>query len=251
MKNILAVLVNYGTEQINYLQQVVSELKSFKNYNVTVVVHSNIKLDQLTGIDHTFVIELEDYQLLPMTCRQTIYNNKESFDYFIFSENDHLWKEYHISKYIEYTKVLPDNRIAGLIQYEEDDTGRYYPAYHAHYDWDWNSVEEYNGKKFAHFTNIHQASFILSREQVENISTKYDFTQFLSNDHYSVKCKTNTDIYGHCGYRKLICISEFELNLIHHLPNIYINGGPGDVEYRVKQRAEEERMQAALNRLLK
>ena len=27
--------------------------------------------------------------------------------------------------------------------------------------------------------------------------------------------------------KKLICISEFEDNLIHHLPNIYINGENG------------------------
>ena len=51
--------------------------------------------------------------------------------------------------------------------------------------------------------------------------------------------------------KKVICISEFESNLIHHLPNIYIDGGPGEVEYRVKQRSEEKRMQDALIKLLK
>lgn len=248
--DILAVLVNYGTEQLNYLQQVVTELKSFNKYNVSVVVHSNIPLDEIEGIDETYVVELDDFQLLPMTCRQTIDHNREQFDYFIFSENDHLWKEHHVDKYIEYEKILPSSRISGLIQYEEDSTGRFYPAYHAHYDWDYNSVEEYGGKKFAHFTNIHQASFILSKSKLEQIRKKQNFNQFFSNDHYSVKCKTNTDIYGHAGMKKLICISEFDENLIHHLPNIYINGGPGEVEYRVKQRSDDNRMQDALKRLL-
>ena len=248
--DILAVLVNYGTEQLNYLQQVVTELKSFNKYNVSVVVHSNIPLDEIEGIDETYVVELDNFQLLPMTCRQTIDHNREQFDYFIFSENDHLWKEHHVDKYIEYEKILPSSRISGLIQYEEDSTGRFYPAYHAHYDWDYNSVEEYGGKKFAHFTNIHQASFILSKSKLEQIRKKQNFNQFFSNDHYSVKCKTNTDIYGHAGMKKLICISEFDENLIHHLPNIYINGGPGEVEYRVKQRSDDNRMQDALKRLL-
>ena len=248
--DILAVLVNYGKEQINYLQQVVTELKSFEKYNVTVVVHSNISLDSIEGIDHTVVLELEDYQLLPMTCRQMIDSQADNFDIFLWSENDHLWKEHHIDKYLEYTKILPQNRIAGLIQYEEDETGKYYPAYHAHYDWDYNSVEEYGGKKFAHFTNVHQASFVLTKDQLAKIRTEKDFTQFFSNDHYSVKCKTNTDIYQYCGMKKLICISEFNDNLIHHLPNIYINGGPGEVEYRVKQRSDDSRMQQALNKLI-
>ena len=247
---VLAVLVNYGREQLEYLQQVVTELKSFNKYEVTVVVHSNIALDEIVGIDHTIVIKLDNYQLLPMTCRQMIDQNAENFDLFIWSENDHLWKEHHVDKFIEYTKILPENRIAGLIQYEEDNTGRYYPAYHAHYDWDYNSVEEFKGKKFAHFTNVHQASFILTKEQLAKIRAEKDFTQFFSNDHYSVKCKTNTDIFQYAGMKKVICISDFEDNLIHHLPNIYINGGPGEVEYRVKQRSEESRMQDALKRLL-
>ena len=131
---ILAVLVNFGEEQLSYLQQVVAELKSFKKYEITVVVHSNIDLPSIKGIDLVNKIELEDYQLLPMTCRQMIDQESNNFDYFIFSENDHLWKEHHIDKFIEYTKILPQNRIAGLIQYEKNHTGRYYPAYHWIYD---------------------------------------------------------------------------------------------------------------------
>ena len=90
--------------------------------------------------------------------------------------------------------------------------------------YDSNSVEEYDNKKFAHFTNIHQATFILTKEQLLDIGKKYDFTRFFGPSQYSVKCKVNTDIYQYCGMKKLICISEFEDNLIHHLPNIYING---------------------------
>lgn len=256
MKTILAVLVNYGTEQLEYLQQVVTELKSFKKYNVTVVVHSNIPLDMIEGIDHTAVLELDNYQLLPMTCRQMIDREADNFDYFIWSENDHLWKEHHVDKFIEYTAILPENRIAGLIQYEEDETGKYYPAYHAFYDWDYTSVEEYGGKKFAHFTNVHQASFILTKEQLAKIKAERDFTQFFARDHYSVKCKTNTDIYQYAGMKKVICISEFEDNLIHHLPNVYINGADGYVKddgtigRRAKQRSDDKRMQEALKKLL-
>jgi len=256
MKKLLAVIVNYGEEQLEYLQQVVTELKSFSKYETTVVVHSNIPLDGLKGIDHVNVIEMENYQFLPMTCRQMIDHHSKDFDYFIFSENDHLWKEHHVDKFIEYSNILPPNRIPGLIQYEEDETGKYYPAYHAHYDWDYNSVEDYDGKKFAHFTNVHQASFIISKEQLEAIKREKDFTQFFSNDYYSVKCKTNTDIYLYCGMKKVICISEFNDNLIHHLPNVYINGADGYVKddgsigRRAKQRSDDNRMQNALKRLL-
>jgi hypothetical protein len=247
MKKLLVVIVNYGEEQLNYLQQVIDELKSFQKYKVTIVVHSNINLPNIKGIDLLNVIKMDDYEYLPMTCRQTIDQESDNFDYFIFTENDHLWKEHHIDKYIEYESILPKNRIAGLIQYEENETGRYYPAYHWIYDWDYNSIEEYNGKKFAHFTNIHQACFIISKEQLSKIKQNHDFTQFLAPDtQYSSKCRTNTDIYRYAGMKKLICISEFEDNLIHHLPNIYINGDKG----RLKLNSDENKMQGALNKLL-
>lgn len=253
--NVLAVLVNYGTEQLQYLERVVSKLKSFTNYNVTVIVNSNVKLD-IPGIDYVNEIQLNDYQLLPLTCKQVIWHYRDEFDVFLFGENDHLFKEHHIDKYLHYTSILPKDRIAGLIQYEENETGKYYPAYHAHYDWDYNSVEEYDGLKFAHFTNIHQATFILTKEQLLQIGQMYDFTQFFGPSHYSVKCKVNTDIYQFCGMKKLICISEFEDNLIHHLPNVYIDGADGYVKEdgsigrRAKQRSDDDKMQQAITRLL-
>ena len=255
MKKILAVLVNYGDDQLKYLQQVVNSLKSFKKYDVTVMVNSNIPLD-IDNIDHVNVIELDDYQLLPLTCKSVLWHYRDKFDIFMFGENDHLFLEHHIDKYLEYNSILPNNRIAGLIQYEENETGKYYPAYHAHYDWDYNSVEEYEGKKFAHFTNIHQATFIITKEQLLRIGEQYDFTQFFAPSHYSRKCKVNTDIYQFCGMKKLICISEFEDNLIHHLPNVYINGEDGYVKddgtigKRAKQRSDSNRMKNALTRLL-
>ena len=190
-----------------------------------------------------------DYNLLPMTCRQVIDQESNNFDYFIFTENDHLWLEHHITSFIAYEQILPENRIAGLIQYEDYDyatSDKYYPAYHEPYDWDYNSVEEYAKKKFAHFSNVHQGSFLISRDQLRRIKARFDFTQFLSNDRYSMKCKVNTDIYQYCGMRKLICISEFEKNLIHHLPNIYTTGKLG----RDKLGSDESRMQLALERLM-
>ena len=243
---VLASIVNYGDEQLEYLQKVVTELKSFQKYDVDVIVNSNIELDMIDGIDHTITVELDDYQYLPLTTRQVIWGYKDDYDIFLYGENDHLFKEHHIDKHLEYTEILPDDRIAGLIQYEADDTGRYYPAYHAHYDWDYSSVEEHGGKKFAHFNNVHQATFILTKEQLHKIGEMYDFSNFFQPSHFSVKCKVNTDIYQFCGMKKMICISEFEANLIHHLPNVYINGDG----IRIQQRSDEQRMQNALKRLL-
>ena len=228
MKNILAVLVNYGEDQLQYLQQVVTELKSFKNYKVSIIVNSNIPLD-IEGIDQVNIIELDDYQLLPLTCRQVIWDHREDFDVFLFGENDHLFKEYHVDRHLEYTNILPSDKISGLLQYEQIDEKLYFPAWHASYDWDYSNIEEYGGKKFAHFSNLHQATFILTREQLNKIGGIYDFTKYFkgpNHPQYSKKCLVNTEIYEYCNMKKLICISDLKENFIHHLPNKYIKKHP-------------------------
>jgi len=267
---LLAVLVNYGEEQLSYLEEVVNGLKSFNKYAVSIIVQSNVSLS-IQGIDKVNVLKLDDYQLLPLTCRKVIWAEKDNYDVFIYGENDHLFLESHVDKYLEYEKILPKNRISGLIQYEQNEKGKYFPGYHNEFEWDYKSIEVYDGLKFAHFTNIHQASFILSKTQLLQIGKKIDFSQLAEEkkisffdkllnkykkfknlpqkrtNQYSVKCKVNTDIYGLAGLKKMICISEFEDNLIHHLPNIYIDGLKG----RNKFRSDSLKMNKAIKKLLK
>ncbi len=268
--HILAVLVNYGDEQISYLKAVVTKLKSFKKYNVHVLVNSNIPLS-IEGIDTVKVIELEDYQLLPLTCRKTIWEHRRNYDLFIYGENDHLFLETHIDKHLEYENILPSNMISGLIQYEKSGDEFYFPGYHEPFEWDFNSVRSYGGKKFAHFKNVHQASFILTKNQLDKIGRKINFCELVDDREswlktkwknaqikffdrkfipihcYSRKCKVNTDVFKYGGYKKMICISEFKDNLIHHLPNLYIYGEKG----RRKLRSDDNTMMACINKLLK
>ena len=247
---ILAVLVNYGTEQLKYLKKVVDQFHlHFPKYDVTIIINSNQFIDypELRGYDFIDKHILGNYQLLPLTCRKTIWEKRNDYDIFIYGENDHHMKQIHVDKFLEYNKILPKDRITGLMQYEENASGKWFPAYHARYDWDVNSVEVHGGKKFAHFTNIHQATFMLTQDQLLRIGEMHDFTKFMGTSHYSAKCKVNTDIYQFCGMKKLICIDELEQNMIHHLPNIYINGDSG----RLKLGSGEERMNDKINELLK
>ncbi|GER59701.1 hypothetical protein ULMA_18090 [Patiriisocius marinus] len=266
MNRILAVLVNYGDEQINYLEKVINELKSFRKYHVTIMVNSNIPLN-IKGIDILNIHELDDYQLLPSTCRKDIWENRKNYDVFLYGENDHLFLEKHIDNHLKYEKLLPKNRVSGLIQYEQNNLEKFYPGYHAHFDWDYKSIEKHGDKYFAHFTNLHQATFILSQNQLIKVGSKINFVvlhkEKPENEFYfklkkkmrgyfslktkrkyvySRKCKVNSDIYEYAGLKKMICISDFEDNLIHHLPNLYINGDKG----RWKNDTDPNRMDVAL-----
>tara|TARA_R110000868_G_scaffold15615_1_gene71003 strand:- start:98 stop:868 length:771 start_codon:yes stop_codon:yes gene_type:complete len=243
--NILAVIVNYGEEQLQYLEQVVRELKSFKKYNVTVIVNSNTKLD-IPGIDYVNEVRLNDYQHLPATCKQVIHHYKDEFDGFIYTENDHLWKEHHLDNHIRYSELLPDNRIPGLIQYEEGkDNKKYYCAFgFGHNHLIPGSKEIYSNLEFCRLSNVHQASYFITKKQLDRV-IQYNPEYFknlastnvktLSPYGYSVKCRVNTDLFEFSNWEKVICISEFDDNLIEHLPGVYINGEKGRPQMRGTQ----------------
>lgn len=264
---VLAVIVNYGEEQLRFLGQMVKSLKSFKKYNVAVIIHSNIPIT-LSGVDEVKIFDLENYRFLPSTCRKTIWDYRDEFDLFFYSENDLMIKESHFDNFSMYSNILPKNRIAGLIRFEEESNQKYYPDYHADFDWKYNSVEKYEGKVFAHFTNLHQASFILTKKQLLKVGNRLDFGSLVKDKvpiYYKVKrrirywlglktkkhyiydvlCKTCTDVYQYAGLKKVICISEFEDNLIHHMSDVYASGNKGNNLLE----ANEEKMSIALKKM--
>lgn len=269
-KSILIVISNFGDEQIEYLKKVIDNFNGFKKYKTEIIIHSNIKLEKygisekvkifestnpFSLIDIPFKFKITNkwsknfysFHFIPITCRQTIYEMKNDYDYFIFTENDHLWEEFHVDNHIMYEEILPNDKISGLIQFETDGDQYYYPGYHKKFEWDFDSIEVYANKVFAHFTNVHQGSFLISKSQLSRICDKYDFTNyFFKKTIYSTKCMVNTDIYENEIYKKLICISDFKSNLIHHLPNLYIKGEKG----RKKLRSDSERMEKSIEKIL-
>jgi len=258
---ILSVIVNYNNEQLDFLKQMIATLKNFKKYEVTIIVHTNISLD-IEGIDELKIFEMNNYRFLPLTCRNTIWENRNDFDLFFYSENDMLLYEKHFDNFLEYTKILPKNRIAGLLRYETQNDQKYFPDFHGIFEWNYKSVEKFGGKTFAHFTNLHQACFLLTQEQLKRVSHRFQFTSLVEDKipvSYKIKrklrkwvglktkkyyiydemCKVGTDIYKYGGMKKVICISEFEENLIHHLSDVYIDGSKGRKKYTDDNRMDE------------
>lgn len=265
---ILAVIVNYGLEQLIFLEQMVSSLRSFKNYDVTIIVHSNSEL-HLSGIDEVKLYELENYRFLPATCRNTIWEARNNYDLFFYSENDMLIQEKHFDNFLTYTKILPKNRIAGLLRYEMEKDKKFYPDFHGIFEWNYKSVEKFGGKTFAHFTNLHQACLLLTKEQLDRVGNRFDFTSLVKDKvplYYNIKrklrywvglktkkyyiydemCKVGTDVYKYGGMKRVICISEFEENLIHHMSDVYIDGSKG----RKKLHSDGNRMNEALKKMI-
>jgi len=222
---ILVVLVNYGLNQLKYLEKVVREYQNFdkRKYEVDIIIHTNVILDDITGISYRLYDALDDWEDLPFTTRHSIYALRNDYDLYIYSENDHLITQNNIDSWLEVNKLLPNNLIPGFIQVEKYENDYFYPAYHANYHWDKDSVIEFGKYKLAYFTNVHQASFVLTKKQLHRVIDRLDLfiEDKIRDTPYNKKPRAGTDVYTHAGMKKLIPISHFDDFLIQHLPNKY------------------------------
>ncbi|MFX0000785.1 MAG: hypothetical protein ACFE88_11770 [Candidatus Hermodarchaeota archaeon] len=181
---LLVVLVNYGTKQLKYLEKMINEFQSMK-FEVDIVIHSNIALDYENV--EVKVIKLDNYEHLPFTTRKTIYERRYDYDLYIYSENDHLITQKNIESFLKVTEILPKNYIAGFFQFEKHDGKAFYPAYHKNFRWDIENAFKIGDYIFAQFTNVHQASFILTRKQLNRVINNFDFLNETFKTKYSLK----------------------------------------------------------------
>jgi len=172
--NILVVIANFGNSQLKYLEQIIKEY-NLMTYNVKIIIHSNIPLPY-EDIE-VKIFKLKNTRELPLTTRQTIYENKENYDLFIFTENDILITEKNIDAYLKATKILPENYIAGFFRYEKGKKGLSYPDDHNPHKWDIKSVFKIGDYVFAHFRNVHQACYVLTKEQLNQVIKNFDFVK--------------------------------------------------------------------------
>jgi len=233
MKKVLVVIINFGYSQVHFLDKVIESFKSFKNYDLDIVIHSNIPLNY-DGVEVIIKEHMNDWNTFPWETRKTIYDRRNDYDLFLYTENDHLYKESHLDAFLEVTESLPEDRIAGFIQYEEfpeDKMGYLYPAYHASYEWDINSVEKHGDYVTAHFNCEHHAGYLLTKKHLDKVISHMG-TDFLVDKNRGIrqpgkpgydsnKVRCCTDVYTHAGMQKVIPISHFDDFLLHHLPNKY------------------------------
>lgn len=226
---LLVAIPNYGTDNIEYLQQVVNELCAFKNYEVNIVIHSSVPMvfghEQVTVQFHENPPN-GDWINLAWECRKTIYENRDAYDLFLYNENDQLVTERNVDAFLKVSEVLPEDKIAGFIRYEDHEGQRFYPDFHRKYVWKPESVFSVGEYTFAHFTNLHQGSFLVTARQLERAIMSAGPLEFcykngrMWSSPYDNLARVSTDLYD-TGFEKVIPVSHFDDFLIHHLPDKY------------------------------
>ena len=219
---LLVAIASYGNKHLKYLQEIIAMYQSMA-MSVDVVVLSNDPKD--LGKDVKVIVGLPSKNpwSLPFAHKSIFAENVDRYDLFIYSEDDiQVTGEPIFRLFCAPPALCPIDEIAGHLLYEVDSSGKkWLPNFHVHFRWKPESVRERNGHTFAEFTNEHAAFYLLTQRQLRRAIASGGFLRTPYAGRYDMLCSAATDPFTSCGFRKVICISQLEDFLLHHLPNRY------------------------------
>jgi len=219
---ILVAIANHGTKNAAYLERLLAEYRSLP-FEVRVIVLSDLPKDLGPDVEVVIGAPTKDPWSLPFKHKKIFAENADAYDLFIYSEDDTLLTQKNIEAFLRVSNCLPDDKLAGFLRYEVDPAGkRTFSTVHSHFHWVPSSLEYYQGNTFAGFTNEHAACYLLLQRQLNRAIASGGFLVPPHAEHYDLLVTAATDPYTQCGFKKVICISEIEDFVIHHLPNQYL-----------------------------
>lgn len=174
---LLISLSSYGDKNLHLLNRVVDEYKTYTKYDINIEVHCTVPVDR-SDIVQTIHTNPSTTSLFH---RQDFISKQDNYDLFLFAEYDMLIKESAIDTYLKHEKTLPINYCLGFIRYENTpeesyliDLWRNIPGYNYIQD----SLVELNGLKYFTLSNVHQAAYVVTRNQLKYIiaNTQYDIS---------------------------------------------------------------------------
>jgi SAM-dependent methyltransferase len=219
---ILVAIASYGRGNDRYLAQLVEEYQSM-SFDVDIVVLSNVQKEVGPGIEVVVGLPTKNPWTLPFGHKKIFAERVNSYDLFIYSEDDTLITEANITAFLKVSEILPADKIAGFLRFECGANGAInYPDVHGHYHWDIASLLRIGEYQFAHFTNEHSASYVITREQLQKAIESGGFLVEPHEGKYDLLCSAATDPYTQCGFQKVLCISHMSEFMIRHLSAKYV-----------------------------
>ena len=218
---VLAVIACYGSKQIEYLKQVIATFKNMP-MPVEVVVVSNDQKDLGKDVKVIAGLPSKDPYSLPFAHKKVFADNVDSYDLFVYTEDDVLVTEGSIRAYLNALRILPEDEIPGHLRYELDRSGKmWFPDIFGQFYWKPDSVKMRGDHMYAEFTNEHTGYYVLTQKQLKRVIKSGGFLREPYYGRYGMLETAATDPFTSCGFRKVICISQLDDFLVHHMSNRY------------------------------
>lgn len=220
---VLVTIAHHGTKNRRFLLRMIDSFEQMA-HDVDVVVVCEEPKNLREEIEQVVGLPTDDPWSLPFAHRRVFVDRANDYDLFVYSEDDTLIEQRHLDSFVEIQSVLPDDLITGFMRYEEYPDGtRSYSTIHSRYRWLPSSACRIGGMVFARFTNDHSACYALTSEQLERAIASGGFVVDPHSGRYDMLVTAATDVYTQCGMTKYTCIDRIEDQLVHHMPNVYLD----------------------------
>ncbi|HEY8333384.1 MAG TPA: methyltransferase domain-containing protein [Tardiphaga sp.] len=218
---VLVALASYGTSNNCHLERLIREYRSMA-FDVDIVILSNIDKRPAPGVECRVGLPSKDPWSLPFAHKSLFAERADRYDLFVYSEDDILITENHLHAFLEVTKVLKEDEVAGFVRMEKNADGAIsYPDMHDEFHWHAGSLRSRSQYVLANFTNEHAACYVLTQSQLRKAIGSGGFLVEPYQWKHDLLCTAATDPYIQCGLTKLIPISHFDDFTVHHLSNKY------------------------------
>jgi hypothetical protein len=156
---IKVAIANYESNQIQYLNRIIDEFKSFKKYTTDIIVYTTVPVNA-----NYVLFDTRIGTALPFACRTDMANAINDYDLFIYAENDMLITEDNIDALLEYTQQLSEDQLCGYIRYEWRDGNKILLDPNPHREP--SLIHERYDNGFS-IKNEHQGCWVLTKSQLK------------------------------------------------------------------------------------
>jgi 2-polyprenyl-3-methyl-5-hydroxy-6-metoxy-1,4-benzoquinol methylase len=223
---LLVAIASYGDGHLEFLGRIIHMYQSM-DMDVDVVVFSEAAKELGPEVEVVVGLPSKNPWTLPFAHKAVFARQVEQYDLFVYSEDDIGVSEGQIRAFLSAADQLAQDEIAGFLRYEVDESGKRFVAEPwGHYHWKPESVKVRGTCTIAEFTNEHAGFYILTQAQLRRAIASGGFLRGPCRGRYGWPETAATDPYTNCGFRKVICISDLENFLVHHMSNRYANGLP-------------------------
>ena len=217
----LVAIASYGSKNLALLHEMIRRLREFEMH-VDIVVLSNEPKALGPGVEVVVGLPSPNPWSLPFAHKALFAQRAADYDLFLYTEDDIGITQAHVEAFLRVTPELADDEIAGFMRYEVDAAGtRYLLDVHGRFHWKPESARRRGDFVVAEYTNEHAAMYLLTRRQLERALVSGGFLRPPCEDQHDMLCTAATDPYTVCGFRKVLCISQLDDFLVHHMSNRY------------------------------
>jgi SAM-dependent methyltransferase len=217
----LVAIASYGEKNLHFLKEIIAEYRRMA-LQVDIVVLTNAAKSLGADVDVRVGLPTKNPWSLPFAHKPIFAAAADRYDLFLYSEDDIRITEAHIRALLRVTRHLQCDEVAGYLRYEVDHAGnRWLPDVHGAFHWKPDAVKRRGPYVLGEFTNEHAACYVLTRAQLHTALRSGGFLTEPHEGRYDMLCSAATDPYTRCGLRKVVCISELDDFLVHHMSNRY------------------------------